>query len=110
MAKSDKSTLESSDKDVHLSKVSNKGSETEQTNIPEVTEKSAYQVPQFNCDQCIFQGASCKEVNHHTRMRQKIHHLDGKSDCNVDETQSAKIICPDDSKAEYFMEENKFKV
>jgi len=33
-----------------------------------------------------------------------------KSDCNVDETQSAKTLCPDDSKAEYFMEENKFKV
>ena len=110
MAKLDNSILESSDKDVHPSKESNKGSETEPTNISEVTEKSAYQVPQFNCDQCIFQGASCKEVKHHTRLRQKIHHLDGKSDCNVDETQSAKTLCPDDSKAEYFMEENKFKV
>ena len=110
MAKLDNSILESSDKDVHPSKESNKGSETEPTNISEVTEKSAHQVPQFNCDQCIFQGASCKEVKHHTRMRQKIHHLDGKSDCNVDETQSAKTLCPDDSKAEYFMEENKFKV
>jgi hypothetical protein len=33
-----------------------------------------------------------------------------KSDCNVDETQSAKTLCSDDSKAEPFMEENKFKV
>ena len=86
MAKLDNSILESSDKDVHPSKESNKGSETEPTNISEVTEKSAYQVPQFNCDQSIFQGASYKEVKHYTRMRQKIHHLDGKSDCNVDET------------------------
>ena len=78
MAKSNKSILESSDKDVHPSKESNKGSLIEPTNISEVTEKSASQVPQFNCDQCIFQGASCKEVKHHTRLRQKIHHLDGK--------------------------------
>ena len=54
MAKSDNSILESSDKDIHPSKESNKGNETEPTNISEVTEKSASQVPQFNCDQCIF--------------------------------------------------------
>ena len=48
MAKLDNSILESSDKDVHPSKESNKGSETEPTNISEVTEKSAHQVPQFN--------------------------------------------------------------
>ena len=53
MAKLDTSILESSDKDVHPSTESNKGSETEPTNIFEVTEKSANQVPQFNCDQCI---------------------------------------------------------
>ena len=110
MAKLDNSVLESSDKNVHPSKESNKGSETEPKNISEVTENSAHQVPEFNCDQCIFQGASSKKVNYHTRLRQKIHHLDGKSDCNVDETQYAKTLCPDDSKAEYFMEENKLKV
>ena len=103
-------TLESSDKDVHPSKESKKGSDTEPTNISEVTEKSAHQVPQFNCDQCIFQGASCKEVKQNTRLRQKIHNLDGKSDSNVDETQSAKTLCTYDSKAESFMEEKKFKV
>ena len=86
MAKLDNSIMESSDKDVHPSKESNKGSETEPTNISEVTEKSAHQVPQFNCDQCISQRASCKEVKHHTRLRQKIHNLDGKCDCNVDES------------------------
>ena len=86
MAKLDNSIPESSDKDVHPSKDSNQGSETEPTNISEMTEKSGHQVPQFNCDQCIFQGASCKEVKHHTRLRQKTHHLDVKSDCNVDET------------------------
>ena len=96
MAKLDNSILESSDQDVHPSQESNNGCETEPTNISKV--------PQFNWDQCIFQGASCKEVNHHTRLRQKTHHLD------VDETQSAKTLCPDDSKPEYFMEENKFKV
>ena len=76
MAKLDNSILESSDKDVHPSKESNKGCETEPTNISEVTEKSAQHVPQFNCDQCIFQGSSCKDVKHHTRLRQMIHHLD----------------------------------
>ena len=75
VAKLDNSILESSDKDIHPSKDSNKGSETEPTNIYEVTEKFGHQVPQFNCDQCIFQGASCKKVKHHTRLRQKIHHL-----------------------------------
>ena len=45
---------ESSDKDVHPSIESNEGSETEPTNIFEVTEKSGHQVPQFNCDQGIF--------------------------------------------------------
>ena len=30
--------------------------------------------------------------------------LDGKSDCHVDERQSAKTLCPDDSKSEDFME------
>ena len=75
-----------------------------------MTEKSAHQVPQFNCDQCIFQGASCKKVKHHTRLKQKIHHLYEKSDYNVDLTLSANTLCQDDSKAEYFMEENKFKV
>ena len=40
MAKLDNCILESSDKDVHPSKDSNKGSETEPTNISEVTEKS----------------------------------------------------------------------
>ena len=78
MAKLDNSILESSEKDVHPSKESNNGSETDPTNISEVTEKSLHQVPQFNCDQCIFQGASCKEVKDHTILRQKIHHLDGK--------------------------------
>ena len=53
VAKLDNSILESSDKDVHPSKDSNKGSETEPTNISEVTENSGQQVPQFNCDQCI---------------------------------------------------------
>ena len=72
MEKADNSILESSDKDVHPSKESNKSSETEPTNISEVTEKSAYQVPQFNCDQCIFQGTSYKEVKCHARMRQNI--------------------------------------
>ena len=103
MAKSDNSILESSGEDVNPSKESNEGSETEPTNISEVTEKSASQVPQFNCDQCIFQGASYKEVKHHTRMKQKIHQLDGKSNCNVDESKSAKTLCPDDSKSEDFM-------
>ena len=51
MVKSDNSILESSDKDVPPSKESNKGSETEPTNISEVTEKSAYQVSRLNCDQ-----------------------------------------------------------
>ena len=78
MAKLDNSILESSDKYIHPSKEVNKGSDTEPANISEVTEKSANQVPQFNCDQCIFQGASCKEVKRHTRLRQKIHNLDGK--------------------------------
>jgi hypothetical protein len=86
VAKLDNSILESSDNGIHPSKEINKGSDTEPTNISEVTEKSANQVPQFNCDQCIFQGASCKEVKHHTRLRQKIHNLDGKSYCNVDES------------------------
>ena len=86
MAKLDSSILESSDKDVNPSKDSNKVIETESTNISEVTDKSGHQVPQFNCDPCFFQGASCKEVKHHTRLRQNIHHLDGKSDCNVYET------------------------
>ena len=45
--------LESSDKDVHPSKESNKGSETEPSNISEVNENSASQVSQFNRDQCI---------------------------------------------------------
>ena len=70
MAKLDNSILESSDKDVHPSKESNKSGDPEPTNISEVTEKSAHQVPQFNCDQCIFHGASCKDVKHHTRLRQ----------------------------------------
>ena len=48
VAKLDNSILESSDKFIHPSKESNKGSETEPTNISEVTEKSAHQVPQFN--------------------------------------------------------------
>ena len=61
MAKLDNSILESSDKGVHPSKESNKGSETEPTNISEVTEKSAYQVPQFNCDQCISNGLLTKK-------------------------------------------------
>ena len=104
MAKSVNSILESSDKDLHPSKESNKCSETEPTNISEVTEKSLSQVPQFICDQCIFQGASYKDVKHHTRMKQKIHQLDGKSNCNVDESQSAKTLCPDVSKLEDFME------
>ena len=57
------------------------------------------------------QGASCKEVvKHHTRLRHKIQNLDGKSDCYFDETQSAKTLCPENSKAEYLMEENKFNV
>ena len=47
MAKLDNSILESSDKDFHSSKDSNKGSETEPTNISEVTEKSG-QVSQFS--------------------------------------------------------------
>ena len=55
MAKSDNSILESSGEDVNPSKESNEGSETEPTNISEVTEKSASQVPQFNCDQCSIQ-------------------------------------------------------
>ena len=78
MAKSDNSILESSDKNVHPSKVLNKGNETEPTNISEVTEKFASQVPQFKCDQIILQGDSYKEVKHCTRMKQKIHKLDGK--------------------------------
>ena len=46
MAKSDKSILESYDKDVHPSKESDKGRETEPTNISsEVTEKSSSQTP-----------------------------------------------------------------
>ena len=61
-----KSILESSDEDVHSSKESNKGSETEPTTISEVTEKSASRVPQFTCDQCIFHGSFYKEVKHHT--------------------------------------------
>ena len=75
MAYLDNSILESSGKHVHPSREANKGSDTEPTNISEVTEKFAHQVPQFNCDQCIFLGASCKEVKHHTRLRQKIHNL-----------------------------------
>ena len=102
--KSDNFILESSDKDVHPSKESNKCSETEPTNISEVTEKSASQVPQFNCDQCIFQGASYKEVKHHNRIEQEINQFNGKSDCNVDESNSAKTLCPDESKSEDFME------
>jgi hypothetical protein len=50
MAKLDNSILESSDKDIQArypSKESNKGSDTEPTIIPEATEKSAHQVPQF---------------------------------------------------------------
>ena len=86
LAKLDNSILESSDKDFHQRKDSNKGSETEPTYISEVTEKSGHQVPQFICGQCIFQWASCKELKHHTILRQKMHHLDGKGDCNVDET------------------------
>ena len=53
VAKSDNFILESSDKDVHPSKESNKGSETEPSNISEVNENSASQVSQFNRDQCI---------------------------------------------------------
>ena len=55
--------MESSDKDVHPSKDSNKGSETEQTNISEVTEKSGHQVPQFNCDQCISKELLAKKLS-----------------------------------------------
>ena len=44
MAKLDNSILESSDKDVHPSKESKKGIDTEPTNISEVTEKSAHHV------------------------------------------------------------------
>ena len=40
---------------------------------------------------------------HHTRMKQKINQLDGKIDCNVDESNSTKTLCPDDSKSENFM-------
>ena len=40
---------------------------------------------------------------HHTRMKQKINQLDGKRDCNVDESNSAKNLCPDDSKSENFI-------
>ena len=77
MAKSNKSVLESSDKDVHPSKESNKGSETEHTNISyEVTERSSYQTPQFKCDMCSIQGASYKGVKHHTRMKQKNNWMD----------------------------------
>ena len=43
---------------------------------------------------------------HHTRMKQKINQLDGKSVCNVDESNSAKTLCPDDSKSENFMKTN----
>ena len=35
---------------------------------------------------------------------ENIHQPDGKSDCNLDESQSAKILCPDNSKSEDFME------
>ena len=106
--KSDNSFLESSDKDVHPRKESNKCSETEPTNISEVTEKSAPQ-HQFNCDQCIFQWASYKDVMHHTRIKQKINQMDGKSDCNVDESNSAKTLRPDDSKSENFMKKKSIK-
>ena len=51
----DNSILVSSDKDVHPRKDSNKGSDTEPTNISEVTEKFVHNVLQFNCYQCIFQ-------------------------------------------------------
>ena len=78
MAKSGNFILYTSDKDVHLSKESNIVSDTEPTNKSEMTENSASQVPQFNCDQCIFQGASYREVKHHIGMKQKIHQLDGK--------------------------------
>ena len=46
VAKLDNSILESSDKDIHPSKDSKKGSETEPTNISEVTEKFGHQVAQ----------------------------------------------------------------
>ena len=61
MAKLDNSILESSDKDIHPSKDSNKFSETEPTNISEVTEKFGHKVPQFNCDQCIFKELFAKK-------------------------------------------------
>ena len=53
--KSDNTILESSEEDVHPSKESNKCRETEPKNLSELTEKSASQVPQFNCDQYILQ-------------------------------------------------------
>ena len=40
-------------------------------------------------------------------MKQKINQLDGKSDCYVDESNSAKTLCPDDSKSENFMKKIK---
>ena len=77
MAKSEKSILESSDKDVNSSKEYCKGIETEPRNIlSEGTEKSASKVPPFKCDQCSLQGNSYKRVKHHTRLKQKKQQLD----------------------------------
>ena len=73
-----------------------------------MTENSASKVPQFNCDQCIFQGASYREVKHHIGMKQKIHQLDGKNDFNVDESQSEKTLSvADDSKSEDVIEKKR---
>ena len=63
MAKFNRSILKSYDLDVDLSKESDKGSETEPTNISsEVTEKSSSQTPQFKFDQCSIKGASYKGI------------------------------------------------
>ena len=105
VSKSDKSIQESSDKDVHPSNDSDKRSETEHTNIlSEVTEKSASQAAKFKCDQCSFKGASDKGVKQRTRIKHKIPQPDGQSDCNVDESEYAPTVCPDDSESEDFME------
>ena len=48
---------------------------------------------------------------HHTRIKKKTNKLDGKSDCNVDDSNYAKTLSPDDSKSENFMKkEEKDKV
>ena len=46
---------------------------------------------------------------HHTRMKQNINQLHGKIECSVEESNSAKTLCPDDSESENFMRKKKWE-